>query len=224
LRSEVAQHQHTAELLSEAIQLFRQVTENIADVFWVTDATKSQVEYISPGFEQIWGKSCEEFQASPTVWQQGIHPEDRERVTRAMFRKQPRGDYDEEYRVVRPDGALRWVHDRAFPVKDESEAVYRIVGIAEDITERKRAEQLLQAERDLGAALSATSDLNLAVERLLDIAMQLEGINCGGVYLMNPGRGSCTWRPTAVCLAPSSREFPVIKRTRRKRSWPGPAG
>jgi len=189
LRSEVAQHQHTAELLSEAIELFRQVTENIADVFWVTDATKSQVEYISPGFEQIWGKCCEELQASPTLWQQGIHPEDRERVTRAMFRKQPRGDYDEEYRVVRPDGALRWVHDRAFPVKDENGAVYRIVGIAEDITERKRAEQLLQAERDLGAALSATSDLKEAVERVLDIAMQLEGINCGGLYLMNPRTG-----------------------------------
>ena len=189
LQTEVGEHQQTAELLGEAIQLFRQVTENISDVFWVTDATKSQVEYISPGFEQVWGKSCEELYASPVLWQEGIHPEDRERVARAMFREQASGEYDEQYRVVRPDGALRWVHDRAFPVKDENGAVYRIVGIAEDITERKRAEQLLQAERDLGAALSSTSDLKLAVERVLDIAMQLEGIDCGGVYLMNQQTG-----------------------------------
>ena len=189
LRNEADQHRQTAELLEEAIQLFRQVTENITDVFWVTDATKSKVEYISPGFERVWGKSCDELYASPVVWQEGIHPEDRQRVARAMFRKQATGDYDEEYRVIRPDSAICWVHDRAFPVKDESGAVYRIVGIAEDISERKQAEQLLQAERDLGAVLSSTSDLHFAVSRVLEITMQLDGIDCGGVYLMDERTG-----------------------------------
>src|SRR5206468_8310580 len=95
----------------------------------------------------------------------------------------------EEYRIVRPDGSVRWVHDRAFPVKESNGAVGRIVGIAEDITERKRTEQLVQAERDMGMALSSTSDLHFALVRLLEIAMQLEGIDCGGVYLMNPETG-----------------------------------
>jgi len=189
LQSEVSQHRQTTELLSEAIELFRQVTENITDVFWVTDATKSRMEYISPGFERVWGKSCQELYVSPILWLEGIHPEDRQRVARAMFGKQPSGDYDEEYRVVRPDKAIRWVHDRAFPVKDANGAVYRIVGIAEDVTERKRAEQLLQAERDLGTALSSTSDLNIAAERVLDTAMQLESIDCSGIYLMNDRTG-----------------------------------
>src|SRR5207253_481669 len=120
---------------------------------------------------------------------EGIHHEDRERVARAMLSKQVIGEYDEEYRVVRPDGSLRWVHDRAYPVKDEAGAVYRVVGIAEDITERKRTEHLLQAERDVGIALSSTSDLRFALERLLDVAVQLEGIDCGGVYLADAETG-----------------------------------
>jgi PAS domain S-box-containing protein len=150
---------------------------------------KREVEYISPAFERVWGKSCESLCSAPSEWIEGIHHEDRERVTRGMLNKQIRGEYDEEYRVLRTDGAVRWVHDRAFPVKDENGAVYRLVGIAEDITERKRAEQLLQAERDIGAALSSTSDLKFALDRLLEIAMQLEGVDCGGVYLLDARTG-----------------------------------
>jgi PAS domain S-box-containing protein len=155
-------------------------------VFWVTDPSKTQVEYVSPVFEETWGHSCQALYVSPSVWIEGIHPEDRERVTRAMFSKQVTGQYDEEYRVIRPDGLLRWVHDRAFPVRDERGAVYRLVGIAEDITERKRTEHLLQAEREVAVALSSTSDLKIALERLIEAAVQLEGIDCGGVYLADP--------------------------------------
>jgi PAS domain S-box-containing protein len=189
LKREVAQHKETSELLREAIQLLTQVTENIADIFWVTDTLKTEVEYVSPGFERVWGRTCKALRGSPGTWLEGIHHEDRERVTRAMLNKQIRGEYDEEYRVVRPDGSIRWVHDRAFPVKGADGAVYRLVGIAEDITERKRAEQLLQAQRDMGAALSSTSELAFAVDRLLEIAMQLEGVDCGGVYLMDSQTG-----------------------------------
>jgi signal transduction histidine kinase len=126
---------------------------------------------------------------SPSTWLEGIHQEDRERVTRAMLTKQARGEYDEEYRVVRPDGSLRWVHDRAFPVRDEKGMIYRLVGIAEDITERKRAESLLRAQRDVGIALSFTNDLDYALERLLGVAVQFEGIECGGIYLMDQDTG-----------------------------------
>ena len=189
LESEVEKHKETSELLGEAIQLFKQVTENITDVFWVTDAAKSRVEYVSPAFEWLWGKSCESLQMSPSVWFESIHHEDRERVIRAMLTKQTTGEYDEEYRVVHPDGALRWVHDRAFPVKNAAGAVYRIVGITEDITERKRTEHLLRVQRDFGVVLSSTSDLRYALERLLDLAVQLEGIDCGGLYLLQPETG-----------------------------------
>ena len=189
LEHELTEHKQTAELLSEATEVFKQVTENIADVFWVTDPAKSQVEYISPEFEELWGRSCQTLYFSASVWIEGIHPEDRERVTRAMLSEQVTGQYDEEYRVVRPDGSLRWVHDRAFPVRNQMGAVYRLVGIAEDITERKGTEHLLQAERDVAVALSSTSDLHFALERLLDVAVQLDGIDCGGVYLADPETG-----------------------------------
>jgi PAS domain S-box-containing protein len=189
LQQELKEHKQTAGMLTEAMEMFKQVTENIADVFWVTDPTKSQVEYVSPEFEQLWGRACQSLYVSPSVWFEGIHQEDRERVTRATLSKQVNGEYNEEYRVVRPDGSLRWVHDRAFPVRDSLGEVYRLVGIAEDITERKRTESLLLAERDVGIALSSTSDLKYALERLLDVAVQLDGIDCGGVYLVDGETG-----------------------------------
>ena len=189
LESEVQEHRETGELLHEAMELFKQVTENITDVFWVTDPLKIRFEYVSPEFEKVWGESRQSLYVSPSTWIEGIHAEDRERVTRSIFAKQVTGDYDEEYRVMRPDGSLCWVHDRAFPVKDKDGTVYRLVGIAEDITERKRTEQLLRAERDVGIALSYTSDLSYALDRLLAIAVKLEGIDCGGVYLMHSQTG-----------------------------------
>jgi PAS domain S-box-containing protein len=189
LRSEVEQHEQTSELLNEATELFRQVTQNITDVFWVTDPFRRVVEYVSPGFERLWGRPSQELYASAAVWMEALYHEDRERVTRSIYSRHAAGGYDEEYRVVRTDGSLHWVHDRAFPVKNSEGAVYRLVGIAEDITERKRSEQFLQAERDIGAALGSTSDLRFALERLLEIALQLEGLDCGGIYLMDPRTG-----------------------------------
>jgi PAS domain S-box-containing protein len=147
------------------------------------------VHYVSPEFEMVWGESRQSLYVSPNIWLESIHHEDRERVTRATLAKQATGEYDEEYRVVRPDGSLRWVHERAFPVKNQDGSVYRLVGIAEDVTERKRTEQLLQAQRDVGVSLSSTSDLRFALDRLLEIAVQLEGIDCGGVYLLDQATG-----------------------------------
>ena len=190
LQSEVELHKETAVQLRDTLELFRQVTENITEVFWVTDPAKSRVNYVSRGFEQVWGQPRQAIYAAPGAWLEGVYEEDRPRVTRATFTRQIRGDYDEEYRVRRPDGSLCWVHDRAFPVRNEKAEVYRIVGIAEDITERKRAEQLLQAQRDVGATLSQTSELSVALERLLEAVTRIEGIDCGGVYLLNRETGA----------------------------------
>src|SRR5436190_8294372 len=82
------------------------------------------------------------------------------------------------------------MHDRAFPVRNENGEVYRIVGITEDVTEHKRAEHLLEAQRDVGVALSVTNDLSAALDELLDTATKLEGIDCGGVYLVNQETGA----------------------------------
>ncbi|HWQ90470.1 MAG TPA: PAS domain-containing protein [Clostridia bacterium] len=190
LRGEAEEHKETAVQLRKTLELFRQVTENITEVFWVTDTSKSRVNYVSRGFEKIWGQPRQAVYSSPAVWLAGVHPEDRDRISEATYTKQITGEYDEEYRVVRPDGSLCWVHDRAFPVRNEESEVYRIVGITEDITQRRRADRLLQAQRDVGVTLSLTSDLTAALDRLLETATQLEGIDCGAVYLVNSDTGT----------------------------------
>ena len=190
LRSEVEEHKETAVRLRETLELFRQVTENITEVFWVTDPAKTRVNYVSRGFETVWGQPRQAVYTTPGVWLAAVCEEDRGRVTQATYTKQITGDYDEEYRVRRPDGSLCWVHDRAFPVVNEKSEVYRIVGITEDVTEQKRVTQLLEAQRDVAVALSVASDLNAALERLLLAATGLEGIDCGGVYLLDEETGS----------------------------------
>ncbi|MGK7875030.1 MAG: PAS domain S-box protein [Xenococcaceae cyanobacterium] len=118
---------------------FRQLAENIESVFWMTDTHKKQMIYVSPAYETIWGRTCTSLYTQPKSFLDTIHPEDRSRVIAALA-KQVRGDYDEEYRIVQPDGEIRWIRDRAFPIENEAGEVYRVTGIAEDITERKKAE------------------------------------------------------------------------------------
>lgn len=133
--------------LMESEQRFRQMAESIEEVFWMTDMAKNQILYVSPAYERIWGRLCDELYASPQTWMDAIHPEDRERILAALG-KQATGDYQEEYRILRPDGVVRWIHDQAFPVRDPSGQVYRVVGVASDITARRKLEeQFLHAQR-----------------------------------------------------------------------------
>jgi diguanylate cyclase (GGDEF)-like protein/PAS domain S-box-containing protein len=98
--------------------------------------------YVSPAAEHLIGRPLEEIRRNTRVLVSAVHPEDRPRVYGAR-RVATAGGYDETYRIVRPDGTIRWVHDRAFPVRDGAGQVYRVAGIAEDITERKLAEERL---------------------------------------------------------------------------------
>ena len=140
--------EHVAERtqsLRESEERFRQVTESIDQVFWMSDAAKNQLLYISPGYERIWGRSCQSVLDSPRAWLDAIHPADRPRILDAALKKQTTGEYDEEYRITRPDGTERWIRDRAFPIRDAAGKVHRIAGVADDITESKRAAEALQS-------------------------------------------------------------------------------
>jgi PAS domain S-box-containing protein len=131
---------------------FRQLAENIYEVFWISSVDHAQIIYVSPAYEQIWGRSCENLYEQPSSWLEAIHPEDRDRVEAAL-KRQIQGDYDVEYRIVQPDNSIRWIRDRGFPVQDAQGQVYRLAGIAEDITSRKQVEEelykTLQKEREL---------------------------------------------------------------------------
>lgn len=156
---DITERKRTEEALRESQERFRQLAENIREVFWMTDPEKSRIIYISPGYESIWGYTCDSLYASPRSWLEAVHPEDRDRVLQAALTKQISGAYDEEYRIVRPDGTTRWIWDRAFPIRDASGRVYRIAGIAEDITDRKEVEEALRAsEERLELAVQGSSD------------------------------------------------------------------
>ncbi|WP_199249616.1 PAS domain S-box protein [[Phormidium] sp. ETS-05] len=133
--------------MRESEERFRQMAENIESVFWMTDPNKNQMIYVSPAYEKIWGQSCESVYREPLSFVKPIHPEDRELVI-AAFPKQIRGEYDEEYRLLFPNGEIKWIRDRAFPIADYNGDIYRVVGIAEDITDRKIAAIALQESEE----------------------------------------------------------------------------
>src|SRR3989440_6987921 len=162
---DVTERRKAQQALAESEFRFRQLTGSITEVFWLTDPFKNEMLYISPAYEKIWGRSCQALYASPRDWVEAIDPEDRQRVLDAAIAKQARGDYDEEYRIVRPDGSMRWIRDRAFPVSDSEGRVYRIAGVAEDITERKRAADKI---RRLNRVYAVLSGINTLIVRARD--------------------------------------------------------
>ncbi len=144
---------------------FRQLAENIDEVFWMSDPAKEQVLYVSPAYERVWGRSCESLVATPQSWLEAVHPEDRERVAAAARHRQASGDYDEQYRIIHTDGSTRWIRDRAYPVADEQGQVYRLVGVAEDITRRKETEAAWrESEARKSAIMQAALDAIITLD------------------------------------------------------------
>ncbi|MGK7929278.1 MAG: PAS domain S-box protein [Spirulina sp.] len=160
LHQEIADRQQIEKSLRESEAKFRQLSEHIQEVFWLTRYNTelqefAEIEYISPAFITIWGRNCESLYENPWEWSAAIHPDDRHRVEAAFIEKAARGDFDEEYRILRPDGTIRWIRDRGFPVYDEKGRVYRVAGIAEDITELKHAEE---TSRLLASVVESSDD------------------------------------------------------------------
>ncbi len=133
------------EALRETEGRFRQLAENIHEIFWTRDARDDRLIYVSPGYEEVSGRTCQALYEQPRSCIETIHPDDRDRMIDYM-EQHKRGVFtDGEFRLVRPDGSVRWARSRAFPITDQNGNVLRIAGLAEDITERKRAEEALRA-------------------------------------------------------------------------------
>lgn len=129
--------------LRESEERFRQMAENISDVFWIFSLAERDMLYVSPAYRAMWGRGSASAD-DPAAWLDAVHPDDRQRVQQhfeLLFQHQP---YDEEYRIVLADGAIRWVRDRGFPVRNALDAVYRVARITSDITAAKQAEKALQ--------------------------------------------------------------------------------
>jgi len=162
--TEITERKAAEEALRSSEERFRQLADTIDEVFWMTDPAKQEMLFVSRAYEKVWGRTCESLYAAPLTWAEAIHPEDRLRVLAVMKAKQASGDYDETYRIVRPDGAVRWIHDRAYPVRDAAGAVFRVAGVAQDVTETKQLEaQFFRAQRleSIGTLASGIAhDLN----------------------------------------------------------------
>jgi PAS domain S-box-containing protein len=136
--------------LRESDEKFRQLAENINDVFWIRSPDMRELHYLSPAFERIWGRTRESQNANPSQWSDVIVPDDRERAMQAIdkLRDGNTSALSVEYRIARPDGEIRWLHVRGFPVHDAEGKVIRLAGIVSDITERKQTEQVLRESEE----------------------------------------------------------------------------
>jgi two-component system cell cycle sensor histidine kinase/response regulator CckA len=133
--------------LHESEKRFREMAENIRDVFWVSSPDGKQLLYVSPGYANIWGRAVADLHAEPGLWASSITEDDRDRVLKSFATLAQGGEVRIEYRITRPDGEVRWVETRAYPSVD-SGGVAHAVGVSADITERKLLQhQLLQSQK-----------------------------------------------------------------------------
>lgn len=134
--------------IKESEERFRQLAQSIDEVFWLS--TDDKMLYISPGYERIWGRSCDLVYADINNFREHIYEEDKKRVFEAFEKDEYiiNGCFNEKYRIQKPDGTLRWVWERSFPVRDEKGAIIRRAGIAEDITTLKIAEEVVARTRE----------------------------------------------------------------------------
>jgi len=130
--------------LADNEEKLRLLTENMREAFWLRSSDNLEVKYISPAYEQVWGMSCESLYQAPNSFIEAIHPEDRARVISALNAYPDTQNYDMEHRLLGPNGRVRWVWVRQSPVLDANGAVIAHTGIAADITDRMRSEELLR--------------------------------------------------------------------------------
>ena len=186
-------------------QLFQQLTENIRQVFWIVSHRENKIFYLSPAYEEIWGRSRQQLYDNPACFIDFIHPEDRDRVI-ASWPVQIQKEVEIEYRIIRPDNQERWIRDRAFPIFDVQGAIERIVGIADDITERKQLEQeLRESEGRLNFALSAARmgrwEWNILTNKIT------WSENLEAVFALKKGTFDGTIESFIKCIHPGERNF-----------------
>ncbi|MBP0001298.1 MAG: PAS domain S-box protein [Cyanobacteria bacterium SID2] len=145
---DITERQKAEEALRESELKFRQMAENIQNVFWLFSPQAEELLYVSPAYETIWQRSIEDLYADPYTWLATVYPDDRDRVFQTMKRTQA-GEFSRyEYRIQRPSGEIRWIATRTFPIDDDRGEVFRVAGIAEDVTERKQVEAELERYRN----------------------------------------------------------------------------
>jgi diguanylate cyclase (GGDEF)-like protein/PAS domain S-box-containing protein len=182
MRLDVTEKRQIEESLGASETLFRQVAENIRDVFFLIDADSNRTLFISSAYEDIWGRSCDSAYASSDSWMEAIHPDDRAWIYEEHKNGISAGRFEYKYRILRPDGSIRWIQARGFPVRDDAGKIVRVAGVAEDITQREHfAQELRESERRFANLLgnvemvSIMLDVNGSITYCNDYLLRLTG-------------------------------------------------
>lgn len=165
---DITQQIYAQEQLVESELKFRQIAENIHEVFWIGSPSWDEIIYISPAFEDIWGEQVSKLYDNSLFWLESVHPEDRDTVIQAVEKKAAGDHFDTsfpEYRIIRPDNTVRWIQARAYPITEGGKVV-RIAGIAEDITERKLIQdQLIESRKKYKSILESINDAFFSLDK-----------------------------------------------------------
>jgi PAS domain S-box-containing protein len=126
--------------LRESEERLRQLASALHEVFWLRETRSQRILYVSPAYERVWLRSCQSLYDEPRSWLDAVHPDDREHVAAERQAIADGRSFNEEFRIVRPDGSVRSIRARAVPIYDTTGTVYRVAGVAEDVTDRKHAD------------------------------------------------------------------------------------
>jgi PAS domain S-box-containing protein len=171
---------------------FRQIAENIKEVFWLFDWQQQRVLYVSPAYDLIWGKPRVSLYERYDDWTESIHPDDVPHAQESFSRiLETGGGEPREYRIIRPDGSERWISDTGYAITDGDGNVTRLTGIAEDITERKRAEETLKANihfleslEKINQAVNISNDFDQMLNSVIATVFDL--FDCDRAWLLYP--------------------------------------
>jgi PAS domain S-box-containing protein len=146
---DITDRKQIEQALLESEARLRQITETLTSVFYIHERASDRFIYVSPAYEKIWKRSRQSLYDDPYSYLEAVHPEDKPRLLESIRKELEESRYlDTDYRIIQPDGTIRWIHSQNFPIFDSQGNVYRVAGTAEDITGRKAAEDAQKESED----------------------------------------------------------------------------
>jgi PAS domain S-box-containing protein len=219
----------TEESLRLSEERFRQIAENVRDVFWLYDFDVAKHVYVSPSFESVWQRPVEWLLADSRRWLDTVHEDERDKISHFFDGAITGMLTDLTYRIRRPDGTVRWIHGRRFPVSDASGRVYRIAGVAEDVTERIEAGEKLHAQAAQLAHVARLSSMGELVASIAhEVNQPLHVITVFASTIAAALAGEGQWQPSDLAkwneeiAKAGGRAAEIIRRLRTYVS-PGPS-